>query len=361
MKLNHFIKLTTSFLLVRSFQLVIVHLTPSKFDISSIQYQITSNVILNNVLNKLIHWDNVFFYKLLNRGPSFEHEWVFGPLWWRLVKSIPLPCDKFIIGVVLANVLNYFTMILIYELTKLKFDNLTKSFISGLLFIISPMGVFAMIPYSENLSNFFIVLGLYLYYQRSKLLYLTSSILFGLSVLTRSNTLIVGSLFLYDFISQKSIIALISGLIMGSSVFILNYIPYLEYCPNREVWCNNMIPSIYSFAQSHYWDVGFLRYWTMNNVFNFIIASPMLFLLFQSIKNYYTKDLKLTILASLHLILCVFFIHVQIVLRISGFIPLTYWYLSDLMLSNKGQNWILYLMIWIPLQTTLFSAFLPPA
>lgn len=359
MKLAHFLKLCLWFLAIRSFQLSIVYITPAQFDISSTTYEIINSSTLNSIFNKFIHWDNVYFHRSFNEGPSFEHEWVFGPLWWRTINKIPHNGDKFLIGIIFANVLNFATMMMVYELTFLKFGDPVKSYLSSIFFIISPMGIFSMIPYSENLSNFLIIFGLYLYYQRSTICYLSSSILFSFSVMTRSNTIIIGFLYLYDFIIIQSIIPLISGLILASSLFILNYIPYLNFCPERGEWCDYTIPSLYSFAQSYYWNVGFLKYWSVNNIFNFVIASPMLILLYKSISS--TRDLKLKVITILHLILCVFFIHVQIVLRISSFIPITYWYLSDLIMKGRGSQWILYLVIWIPLQATLFSSFLPPA
>lgn len=369
MKGSHLIKISLVFILVRFIQLVLVYITPSQFDISSRYQQLISNKHLNHILNQFIHWDAVYFYKSFNKGPTFEHEQVFGPLWWKIIKTIPSNnIDKFVIATIISNILNYITAILIYELTYLRFKTEKKSYLSTIFFILSPQGIFSIVPYSENLSNFFIILGLYLYYnptQHSSTLtffkYTFTSILFGLSTLTRSNTIITGVIFLYDFLILQSIYAFISGIILFGSLVLLNYLPYKEFCPQRGEWCLSTIPSIYSYAQGHYWNVGFLKYWTSNNLFNFVIASPMILLIFKSSSSYYSKDRKLAILGGLHLILCCFFIHVQIILRISGFLPLIYWYLSDLIIQGQGQYWILYLMIWIPLQTTLFSSFLPPA
>ncbi|KAF8601352.1 hypothetical protein BDV93DRAFT_558438 [Ceratobasidium sp. AG-I] len=43
-------------------------------------------------------------------------------------------------------------------------------------------------------------------------------------------------------------------------------------------WCASRRPLIYGFVQSHYWDIGFLRYWTIAQIPNFLIAAPMLVL-----------------------------------------------------------------------------------
>jgi len=41
-------------------------------------------------------------------------------------------------------------------------------------------------------------------------------------------------------------------------------------------WCTCTIPSIYGYVQDRYWNVGFLRYWTLSNAPNFLLALPAL-------------------------------------------------------------------------------------
>lgn len=203
MLINHLVKLTGLFILIKTLQLVLVYITPRQFDLSSIQIKLISNKILDKIFNRFIHWDNVYFNKLFNIGPTFEHEWVFGPLWWRLINYAPIK-NKFIFAIIIVQILNYLSMIIIYELTFLKFKNYRKSLLTCIFFIYSPMGLFSIIPYSENLSNFLIIFGLYLYNLNSNLSYLLSSFIFSLSIMTRSNTIIIGFLFFYDFIMGNS-------------------------------------------------------------------------------------------------------------------------------------------------------------
>ncbi|EGO54715.1 hypothetical protein NEUTE1DRAFT_88303 [Neurospora tetrasperma FGSC 2508] len=47
-------------------------------------------------------------------------------------------------------------------------------------------------------------------------------------------------------------------------------------------WCAAVVPSIYTFVQKHYWNVGFLRYWTLPNIPLFLLAAPMLAILVKS-------------------------------------------------------------------------------
>ncbi|KAG2441008.1 hypothetical protein HXX76_003861 [Chlamydomonas incerta] len=43
-------------------------------------------------------------------------------------------------------------------------------------------------------------------------------------------------------------------------------------------WCSSRLPYVYGFVQSLYWNVGFLRYWTLQQAPNFLLAMPVLLL-----------------------------------------------------------------------------------
>lgn len=68
---------------------------------------------------------------------------------------------------------------------------------------------------------------------------------------------------------------------------------YLNICrrhaeDERRPWCKARIPLLYDYIQSHYWGVGFLRYFQVKQLPNFLLASPMLSLAVCSIV-YYVK------------------------------------------------------------------------
>ncbi|XP_050269403.1 GPI mannosyltransferase 2-like [Quercus robur] len=54
-------------------------------------------------------------------------------------------------------------------------------------------------------------------------------------------------------------------------------------------WCKARVPLLYNFIQSHYWGVGFLRYFQLKLLPNFLLASPILSLAVCSI-IYYAKS-----------------------------------------------------------------------
>ncbi|ODV59778.1 GPI-anchor transamidase GPI18, partial [Ascoidea rubescens DSM 1968] len=460
------------FILIKVLIALIVIVSPVQFDTSS-QLIINSSTILNekstflsnfdnvpglkiiikylieNLFDKLMVWDAVYFCKLFQNGIEFEHEWVFGPLWWRFIKNfdsylisilrfvknfVVISIDfekvsniydnfysKLITSVIITNLCHYLSCIIIYDLTAVTFKKnslfkrcfkLNMPLKSSLLLVLSPSGIFLFAPYSEALSCLISILAIY-FREVSMLLtthsylvsiprfqsvfkillYVISGTLVSIGLMIRSNLLLLGIFYLYDLYEflrfrkfLNSIISLITGLQVFISLVILNYISYIEYCPQRDKWCSTIDKSLIKFAQSYYWDNGFLKYWSINNIPNFLIVLPILVLFISSIRHfsnrYYCLNLNpMILIAKVYLFLGIFFWNIQILIRISCFLPISIWYLADkLNLTIERQKktgklyknskkftintenlFIFWLFSWIMIQSSLFASFLPPA
>ncbi|KAK3503404.1 GPI mannosyltransferase 2 [Neurospora crassa] len=153
-------------------------------------------------------------------------------------------------------------------------------------------------------------------------------------------------------------------------------------------WCAAVVPSIYTFVQKHYWNVGFLRYWTLPNIPLFLLAAPMLAILVKSALDQLSQqsstatatvainsDAKSTSSASpdtpssgsvtpsnpespttaqqqrmqilmrsaaaeqvLLAVLAVSTYHVQIITRISSGYPLWYWWLAQQLIGDGDMQ-----------------------
>lgn len=165
------------------------------------------------------------------------------------------------------------------------------------------------------------------------------------------------------------------------------YSGYRIFCRETNTpasWCSNFPPSIYTYAQSQYWNVGLLRYWTPQQIPNFLLAAPVLVLLSyystQSVRSftnrlfYRTQPRKPSPFEPLSLAphgihafvftsILLFASHTQIILRFAASIPFTYWSAARLLVEHPrlGKWWVGWSVVWGAVSLILWSAFLPPA
>ncbi|AQZ16016.1 GPI18 (YBR004C) [Zygosaccharomyces parabailii] len=424
-----FLQISASFTFCKLIQYGLVILTPtSQFDTSTElllnRYTTESENFWNRVLwNKLLSWDAVYFIKAMvaeDGKPQFEHEYAFSLVWVQLVRFCVPSRELYSVlkvGVLLENVLHYLATFVLYFLTVKTFSSSTQKSAyaeslarkTSVLFIFTSAAGFLTGIYSEPLSFTLAFLGMWArqsavfvalpkhvdtFYSRLPL-YLVSSLCFSLATLNRPNCMVLGIYYVFDLwqmmksrnYTKALLFPLLSGILLFLACIYQQYVlPYSTFCPQRGAWCEQLViepltkQSFYGFLQSHYWNVGFLKYWTPNNVPNFLFALPNLITLpystiyFSRIYPYYTLRPLIWITASL-VIIVVFFAHVQIINRISSFIPLHLWYVADRLVKKSNSKkkaslrgddriahyYILWVIFWIPIQTALFASFLPPA
>lgn len=176
-----------------------------------------------------------------------------------------------------------------------------------------------------------------------------------------------------------------------------NYLAYKLFCEpssaHRPTWCWLSFPSVYAHVQATYWDVGFLRYWSLSQIPNFLVAAPPIAILasfsaqhlvrsfqcllglrdFNSESSKHSPFLTHTITPHvLHTVfmslMFVFFSHTQIALRLSAALPTLYWAVAWLfsqptnsLLSRSGSVWLWWSITWALIALGLWAAFLPPA
>ncbi|ODQ79774.1 glycosyltransferase family 76 protein [Babjeviella inositovora NRRL Y-12698] len=433
MKLAHLAKITGLFLLVKVSQTLILINVPTRFDTSSQiifgnavvqQHKETSILlqlsqpflqILSELLPKLVTWDTVYLSSFFANGLKYEHEFVFAPLWWRLIKSLPeiipgtLPSvnfyDQLLIGTLVANASHYLACLVLYGLTNLVFSSNTLKARSeshnvalraAMLYAISPAGIFLTAPYAESICALSSFVALYLREVsfdrrflmkptlKSAPLFQAAYILSGAFVATafgfRSNAVLLGYLYLSDlyvFLRARSyksaLIPLLAGSQLFAAVLYLGYLPYSLLCPQRGEWCLNTVPSLFTHAQAR-WSNGFLSYWTLNNIPNFAFALPTAAILLAASRHFtFTYPCRNVYahcsIAYLLLVMIFGFSNVQILTRVASFLPLPYWYIADklALTAQKGETggftklMVSYCVVWGATQTALFGAFLPPA
>lgn len=165
--------------------------------------------------------------------------------------------------------------------------NETVALIAALLHIVSPAGIFLSAPYTESSFSLFNFSGLLLYVQAREtaksngswtvtqdICLLGSGLSFAVATLIRSNGLLSGLVFLYDVgcavpqaltfqLQQQEvrrlIVTCVAGCLIALGFISPQVLAYKDFCvaPSADAatrpWCNRLIPSVYSWVQSHYW------------------------------------------------------------------------------------------------------------
>ncbi|SCU84415.1 LAMI_0C07404g1_1 [Lachancea mirantina] len=423
-----FRRITTVFFIVKVIQYGLIFFSPLRaFDTSTSlfieQLGAKNDSLINKQFwNKLMAWDGVFYLKAMVTGKQeFEHEYAFSMEWPRFVRWL---CrgnfelyNVLKIAVASELALNYISTLLLYGLTLQTFKKNTLrthqlralAEKSALIFVLSSATGFSTGPYSEPLSTVLTFLGILArelsiktdalgrfecMWTRLPLYSIVSCVAFSLASINRSNCVLLGLYYIWDLLwlaksgkyAKTLMFPLVSGFSMlGAYLYHRSYVPFQDFCPQRGEYCFSLgaklpIPMInfYSFIQSRYWNNGFLKYWTLANIPNFLIALPNVVVLWYSTiyfsHQYPCRNLKpLIMITWAFLAGVIFFAHVQIVNRIGNFLPLHVWYLADRMNKSKKESvkvngddmlvkfYFLWLIFWVPLQTILFATFLPPA
>ncbi|KAF2849981.1 glycosyltransferase family 76 protein [Plenodomus tracheiphilus IPT5] len=393
----------------------------------------------------LFRWDALYFVDAADRGQIHEQQWAFSWAYSHLLRisgqffsgAAACPLRYYIVaGIIVSNVCHLLSALVLYRLLALVVDVRLQrhvAFVAAVLHILTPASLFMSAPYAEAIFSLLNMTGMFCYAQ-SKLTAtrghasfledaykLTSGAFFASATLMRSNGLLSGFILLYDVASymprivsmqlnyhnvRSIVVTCVAGMFIIGGFVGPQYVAYQEFCSREgdsdpRAWCEKSIPSIYSWVQSQYWNVGLFRYWTISNLPLFVLAAPVLWLLLESSvatlrtglevlqrQSHVSKAgrdatqkvprfavIALPELALPQLILAVAAItsfHVQIVNRIASGYPTWYVAIAQMLVNGsatpssgeatmKGQ-WIVRGMIMYTLvQGMLYANFLPPA
>lgn len=191
-----------------------------------------------------------------------------------------------LVAVAIAHVAHLLSVLVLFALGITIFPSRPSGFAltAAFLHIISPAGLFLSAPYAESSCALLTLFGVLLFAKSfaSKgqptvghdLLVLLSGISFGIATTFRSNGILNGLLLLeeafrvlislrhgFRFTTIHRLLATgLGGLSVGAGFLLPQYIAWNEYCGQLNAdanslrpWCQNTIPSIYSFVQDHYW------------------------------------------------------------------------------------------------------------
>lgn len=253
-----------------------------------------------------IVWDSVYFVRIAQCGYEYEQTYAFLPILpfcisflsrTVLQPLIPLVGHRAVLalsGYLLSNMSFVFAALFLYRLSVIILKDSEASLRASILFCFNPASIFYSSIYSESLYALLSIGGLYFLMSGANNLAVLSLALSGCA---RSNGVLNAGYIgfqtmhrAYDavFLKKSAFLALqvlISGILRCVFIFIpfvaFQAYGYYNLCdgvsPDKlRPWCKAKIPLLYNFIQSHYWGVGFLRYFQLKQLPNFLLASPIL-------------------------------------------------------------------------------------
>ncbi|KAI9138277.1 GPI mannosyltransferase 2 [Paraphysoderma sedebokerense] len=385
------------------------------FTVSNVEQQ------LSKVISPFVRWDSVYFLKIAERGYLYEQEFAFWPLLPFLMNrlayvlelvvpyNLSLRLRAAVAGVLISNGCVLLSSLLLFRLTQRIFKSDHFSYITTLFFIFNPASMVMSSIYTESLFTLLTFAGMYCLSMNQPFM---STIPFTLATCTRSNGILNSGFLIYEFLtatvprrslSVRSLRYLAYSIIPCLPFFAFHYYAYTQFCGQDPAatqisnqprpWCQEMVPSIYSFVQKEYWNVGFLKYWNSQQFGNFVLAAPMWAISFFAIRKWFqtvggfkrvleqlvTGNLQISYpksaegvssasacapsklasqyahpgilpyitLYSFMLFYVTFFMHVQVIIRFMTSMPALYWYCSSVIVdsdsdvqpqSEKGDN-----------------------
>ncbi|KAK3834018.1 MAG: GPI mannosyltransferase 2 [Linnemannia gamsii] len=376
----------------------------------------TGQQLFKSIFGVFLRWDAFYFVHIAEKGYVFEQAHAFFPLvpaLTRLVANTVLAPLSFIMdykqqlvlaGVIVANASFVAATVQLYILSKELFGREKFAFLSAMLYVLTPSGIFMSAIYTESTFSLLSFTGM-LFAARKQ--YLLAAIAWSISCTARSNGILYAGFIIYDLvvrmdfsepISRKIFVLAKAGLLCAITwigFFAVQFYGYSLYCTepsniDARPWCSANIPLIYTFVQDFYWNVGFLRYYEVKQIPNFLMAAPMIILSASGIFFYVMFDthraFSLGQLINKHtppfmslatfpyivlwaalLLSNITTMHIQIITRAFSCLPPVYWFAAHQFEGGEalGSGWtktvttffVMYGLIGI----VLFANFFPPA
>lgn len=312
------------------------------------------DVLLDILFGGFSRWDAQHFLFIAEFGYIYEQNFAFLPLFPVILRALAetllgplqpwlgLHSRLLLASTLLNTVIFVLSAVVLYQLSVAVLQDRRLAALSSLLFCLNPASVFMSAAYSESIFMLLSFSGM-LHLEKARPL--TSCTLFALSTAARSNG-IINAGFLFHSQLKQCILYLIPELkftgkdwhklcwhlilrsallvTVGSVVIVLpfalfQYYGYLTFCrsavnpaltipphllqlarekgyrlPGKDSavpsWCHHRYPIIYSYIQDTYWNVGFMRYYQLKQLPNFLLAFPIIALGIWAAKQYVLSD-----------------------------------------------------------------------
>lgn len=373
------------------------------------------DTIVEMLLGGFRRWDSEYFLHISEHGYTYENSLAFFPLYPLCIKLLrfglinvtpflSVRALSLLIGVTLNVIFFAKAANTLYELGRKVLRDQRKAEIATVLFCFNPASIFFTAPYSESLYSWLsFSLMLKCFEDINSVLIIVP---LSLSILCRSNGLINIGFFVYfgfkKMFNQSSVLSFITVLLKVISILIIiafhfglmQVYNYYLFCLKKSFsfpeiikdfaiknalvlagnrtsdsvspWCSSNLPISYSYIQEHYWNVGFLRYYELKQIPNFLLALPIVLIIAINSLKYFRRNqafcwrlgifnLKPSIMRSVQVadqnqfvfivhavvmtLFCVLFVHVQVTTRmLSSSNPMLYFFCANYFMTSVGEK-----------------------
>lgn len=269
-----------------------------------------------SAIDNSIVWDSVYFVRIAQCGYEYEQFYAFLPLLplcitllSRTVFALLIPVIGYravlgLSGYVINNIAFVLAAICLYRLSVTILKDREGALRASILFCFNPASIFYSSIYTESLYSLLSIGGLYQFMSGANNV---ATLLLALSGTARSNGVINAGYICYQTMHnaydavfcRRHFFLAVQVLAAGALRCLCIFIPFiafqaygyynicLGFIPDQmRPWCKARVPLLYNYIQSHYWGVGFLRYFQLKQLPNFLLASPILSLALCSIIHY---------------------------------------------------------------------------
>ncbi|RUS21599.1 GPI mannosyltransferase 2 [Endogone sp. FLAS-F59071] len=400
---------------------------------------LSSSPLLNHLarpaLAVFLRWDAFYFLHIAEQGYIYEQEHAFFPLVPLMARAVARTgrfeprdrrapsllqpvvwvlgdrCAIVIAGTLISNISFILAAGELYRLTRAVFPEQPRlAFLTGLAYIFTPSSMFMSAFYTESL---FALLSFWGMREWADGRNWSAAVAWATAGGVRSNALVYAGFFVWKEVvigikegkwkdikdvAYRLFTTIGCSLVVLSGFAVFQWYGYQQYCikftPPRP-WCGATIPMLYGFVQREYWNNGFLCYYEIKQIPNFLFAAPMIALSCAAISSYarydwsrflslgfrsrpdpaastsaYHVNARLLPFVYLWLVLlayCTTSMHVQVVTRFFSSVPGVYWFVAEAWSRKDGQDmWVgkavtRYFVLYGMVGVVLFANFFPPA
>lgn len=247
----------------------------------------------------LCRWDSQYFIEIATNGYSHDYFTVFFPGFPILVKTLSefIRIDVQLTGLFLNNFVFFpWAAVFVRQLErKLKTEESWNSKISAAdLFILSPANIFFSSFYTESMFAFS-TFGMLVFLDSNNGNLFFALVFALISQITRSNGIVNIGFFLYRigesiFVNRQTTFNRVFKICVCCVIQCLPFLFYQKYVSDKFCssgssspgWCQNRnsftgFTFSYGHFQTNVWENGFMRYWQLKKIPNFLLFAPTLF------------------------------------------------------------------------------------